>query len=168
MRNLVGSLYLRWRSFWKNRFRISSNAAHSFDYISDVYGANRVGKHTRFTELEETAKQLIYQYVKSRISNRDFAKKFCEVANKFNKRINTGDEYVIDEDTPLWLNTFIGYHFAQWLNYLRIELYIEDHPQEIQEELAEVYAKMKDRNYNEEFMSTCIKLLDNLSYKPKN
>lgn len=134
----------------------------SFDYVSDLFGKFRKGKRTRFTELEENAKSLLRQFVNGKLSNKEFAKEFKGVARTFNELTTKGDQSVIDEDTPLWLNSLLGFHFIDWLRFQQVEQYFEEHPKELVGQTAATYEELKSRGYTEKFKQVCNYVLSEL------
>lgn len=134
----------------------------SFDYLSDTFGESRKGKKTRFTELETTAKELLTKFVHGGISNRDFAEEFQKVNEKFHELMKNGDGYTIDEDTPLWLNSLLGFHFMDWLNYQKIKQYIEQHPEELYGRRGDIFKELSRRGYQEQFQAVCAEVLSEL------
>ena len=79
----------------------------SWEYLNDIFGKFRKRK-TRFTDLETKAKDLIISFVKGRINDKDFAIAFEEIRAKFVELTNADGQITIDQDTPLWLNLFLG------------------------------------------------------------
>lgn len=134
----------------------------SFDYVSDLFGKFRKGKRTRFTELEENAKSLIRQFVNGDLSNKEFATEFKGVGRRLNELTDDGENIVIDEDTPLWLNSLLGLHFIDWLRYQQVEQYFEEHPDELIGQTALTFEELKRRCYTEKFKQTCNNVLSEL------
>jgi len=134
----------------------------SFDYVSDLFGNFRKGKRTRFTELEENAKSLLYQFVNGELSNKEFANEFKAVARTFNELTTKGNQSVIDEDTPLWLNSLLGFHFIDWLRFQKVEMYFEEHPDELVGQTKVTYEELKSHGYTEKFKQVCNHVLSEL------
>lgn len=76
-----------------------------FDYILDTFGKYRKRK-TRFTEIEEKAINLLKSFVSGEIDGKEFAVAFNDVRKNFIELTKKDGQTVIDEDTPLWLNSF--------------------------------------------------------------
>lgn len=131
----------------------------SFEYISDLYGKFRKGKRTRFTELEETAKSLMRQFIHGKLNNRDFAIEFKKVGDTYQQLTTEGNVSRIDEDTPLWLNSLLGFHFIDWLRFHQIESYLEEHPEELYGERVATFQDLKSLNYTTKFKHICQQVL---------
>lgn len=127
----------------------------SFEYILDLYGKFRKGKRTRFTELEETAKSLMQQFVNGSLNNKDFAIEFKKIGDTYHKLTTEINVSRIDEDTPLWLNSFLGFHFIDWYRFHRIEQFFIEHPEELYGERLANFRELKKHNYTEKFKYTC-------------
>lgn len=127
----------------------------AFRYIYDLYGRFRRGKQTRFSEIERKAKSLMQQFVNGKISNKDFANQFKKIGDNFNELISKGDASIIDEDTPLWLNSFLGFHFIDWYRFQRIEQYFIEHPEELYGERLSNFRELKKQDYTEKLKYTC-------------
>ena len=87
--------------------------AMSFDYILDTFGKFRKRK-TRFTELEEKALSLLTSFVNGKTDSKEFAVAFDNVRKIFIELTEKDGQMVIDEDTPLWLNSLLGLHYMGW------------------------------------------------------
>lgn len=134
----------------------------SFEYISDLYGKFRKGKRTRFTELEERAKSLMRQFINGKMNNKDFAIEFKKVGDTYQQLTTEGNVSRIDEDTPLWLNSLLGFHFVDWLRFHQIETYFEEHPEVLYGERAATFRNLKSLNYTTKFKHTCQQVLAEL------
>ena len=135
----------------------------SFDFISNLFGIFRKEKTTRFTDLENTAKDLLAKFVDGKISNKEFAEEFKNVGKRFNELMDNGKEIVINADTPLWLNSLLGLHFIDWLKYQKIEQYFEEHPEELYGERKATFEGLKKRGYTEKFKSVCANVIAELN-----
>ena len=133
----------------------------SHDYILDFWGKFR-RKKSRFAEVETKAIGLIKQFVNGSINNEDFANSFEKVRIEFLKLMEVNGQITFDEDTPLWLNTFIGAHFIDWHKYQRIKEYCEEHPEELTGETKKRFANIKEMGYDERFIEVCNKVLKEL------
>lgn len=127
----------------------------SFEYIPDLYGKLRRGKYTRFTELEQTAKLLMRQFVNGNLNNKDFAIEFKKVGDTYHKLTTESNVSRIDEDTPLWLNSLLGFHFIDWYRFQRIEQYFNEHPEELYGERLSNYKELKKQNYTAKLKYVC-------------
>lgn len=134
----------------------------SFKYISDLYGKFRKGKRTRFTELEETAKSLMCQFINGNLNNKEFAIEFKKVGDTYQQLTTDGNVSRIDEDIPLWLNSILGFHFVDWLRFHQIETYFEEHPEELYGERAATFQDLKSLNYTTKFKHICQQVLAEL------
>lgn len=86
----------------------------SFDYLYDLFGRFRE-KETKFSEVEEHAKKLLSLYAKGDLERDSFGDQMEIVARDFNALMK--DEfgnYVFDQNTPGWLNLFLGNKFSRW------------------------------------------------------
>ena len=113
--------------------------------------------------LEDYIEQdLLEKFVKGEICNKDFADGFIDVGKRFNELMDNGNEIVFDEDTPLWLNSLLGLHFTDWLQFQRIEQYFQEHPEELVGERAATFANLKQRQYTEKFKAVCANVISEL------
>jgi hypothetical protein len=92
----------------------------SFDYLSDIFGKFRK-RETRFSDVESRAIWLIKAFVAGEIKDREFANEFNEIGNEFQRLTEVNGEITFDEDTPLWLNMFLGNHFIGWYKYQQLK-----------------------------------------------
>ena len=126
----------------------------SYDYILDFWGKFR-RKKSRFEVVETKAIGLIKQFVNGSINNKDFASSFEEVRIEFLKLMEVNGQITFDEDTPLWLNTFIGAHFIDWHKYQCIKKYFEEHPEELVSKTKENFERIQGQGYEERFQDAC-------------
>ena len=133
----------------------------SFDYLNGLYGRERKRK-TRFTDLETKAKELIASFVNGTLSDKEFARAFNEIGIKFHELSKINGEMIINQDTPLWLNSFLGFHFIDWLRYQKVKWYFEEHPEELTPEHKEQFRNLQKKGYDERFKVTCKELLQQL------
>lgn len=94
----------------------------SFDYILDTFGKFRK-RNTRFTELEEKVISLLASFVSRTMGNKEFAITFNNVRKNYIELTKKDGQTVIDEDTPLWLNSFLGLHYMKWLRFQQVKWY---------------------------------------------
>ena len=136
----------------------------SFDYLYDDFGKFRK-RETRFTELEKKAAGLLSAFVNRTMDNRTFAQSFLEVRGEFNKLMKVDGRLVIDEDTPLWLNMLLGFHFKEWLEFNQVRWYFEDHPEELKGESKQLFEELERRDFDGRFRKTCQYVLKELKVK---
>lgn len=136
----------------------------SFDYLSDIYGKYRINKETRFSNVESKAISLIKSFVDGAIDNRRFAKQFNDVRVEFLNLMKNDGEMVIDQDTPLWLNRFLGFHFVDWLKIQpykwQIEVQAAAHPEQVTDEVRAIQQKIEA--FEDRFVATCRSVLREL------
>lgn len=86
----------------------------SFDYLYDLFGRFRE-KETKFSEVEEHAKKLLSLYAKGDLERDSFGDQMEIVARDFNALMkDESGNYVFDQNTPGWLNLFLGNKFSRW------------------------------------------------------
>ncbi len=86
----------------------------SFDYLDDLFGKFRK-KKTKFSEVEKRAASLLSEYASGAIQKDDFGDQMEQVDIDFLKLTTDEDgSIVFSQDTPLWLNLFLGNKFRQW------------------------------------------------------
>ena len=134
----------------------------SFDYISDTYGKFRKRK-TRFTELEEKAVSLLTSFVNGTMSSKEFAIAFNDVRKNFIELTKEDGQTVIDEDTPLWLNSLLGLHYVKWYQFQQLKWHFEEHPDELVGEMKSRYEEISQMGYDERFVETCRSVLKEIT-----
>lgn len=85
-----------------------------FDYLNDLFGRFRE-KKTKISDVEERAKELLSLYAKGYVERDSFGNQMETVGRDFNALMK--DEfgnYVFDQNTPGWLNLFLGNKFSRW------------------------------------------------------
>ncbi len=86
----------------------------SFDYLDDLFGKFRK-KKTIFSEVEKRAASLLSEYASGAIQKDDFGDQMEQVDIDFLKLTTDEDgSIVFSQDTPLWLNLFLGNKFRRW------------------------------------------------------
>ena len=86
----------------------------SFDYLDDLFGKFRK-KKTKFSEVEKRAACLLSEYASGAIQKDDFGDQMEQVDIDFLKLTTDEDgSIVFSQDTPLWLNLFLGNKFRRW------------------------------------------------------
>ena len=133
----------------------------SFDYILDTFGKFRKRK-TRFTELEEKAVSLLTSFVDGTMGSKELALAFDGIRKNFIKLTEKDGQAVIDEDTPLWLNSLLGLHFMKWLKFQQLKWYFEEHPDELVGEMESRFEDIQQMGYDERFIETCKSVLKEL------
>ena len=130
----------------------------SFDYILDTFGKFRKRK-TRFTELEKRAIALLSSFVNGTTGSKEFAVAFDGIRKNFIELTKKNGQTVIDEDTPLWLNSLLGLHFIKWLEFQQVKWYFEEHPDELVGEMKVRFENIRQMGYDERFVETCKSVL---------
>lgn len=133
-----------------------------FDYVLNLYGKYRK-KETRFTPLETKAVSLLVSFVSRAISDKDFAIAFDEVRKEFKELTEIDSKVVFDEDTPLWLNSLLGFHFMDWRRVQQLKWYFEGHPDELVGEMKERFEGILKKGHDQRFRHTCKEVLNELS-----
>ncbi len=133
----------------------------SFDYILDTFGKFRK-KKTRFTELEEKTVSLLTSFVSGKTDSKEFAVAFDNLRKIFIELTEKDGQMVIDEDTPLWLNSLLGLHYMKWLKYQQVKWYFEEHPDELVGGMEVRFDELQKMGYDERFVDTCKTILKEL------
>lgn len=86
----------------------------NFDYLYDLFGRFRE-EETKFSEVEERAKKLLLLYAKGEVERDSFADQMEIVGRDFFALLkDDSGNYVFDQNTPGWLNLFLGNKFSRW------------------------------------------------------
>lgn len=133
----------------------------SFDYVLDTFGKFRKRK-TRFTGLEEKVVSLLTSFVDGTMDCKEFATAFDGIRKNFIELTKKDGQTVIDEDTPLWLNSLLGLHFMKWLQFQQLKWYFEEHPEELVGEMEARFENIQQMGYDERFIETCKNVLKEL------
>lgn len=133
----------------------------SFDYILDTFGKFRK-RETRFTELEEKAVSLLTSFVNGKMDSKVFAVAFDDVRKDFIGLTKKDGQTVIDEDTPLWLNSLLGLHYMKWIQFQQVKWYFDEHPDELVGEMKDRFDELQHMGYDERFIETCKSVLKEL------
>ena len=89
----------------------------SFDYVSDLFGRYR-DKDSKFHKVEEKATKLLQGFVADQLDRKAFGDGFVEVKEEFLALTQDKEGNVVfDEETPMWLNMFLGNKFIYWNQY---------------------------------------------------
>lgn len=126
----------------------------AYDYLDDIWGKCR-NRESRFSDLEEHALSLLGKFVSNNITCRDFAKDFDSIRIKFIELTEVDGQTCIDEDTPLWLNQLLGFHFVKWYRFQTVKWYFDEHPEELQGEYKEHYNDLLEQQIDLHFVETC-------------
>jgi len=88
----------------------------SFNFLNDLFGKFRKKKKTKYADIEQRAASLLNDYNSNRISTDEFAEAMRAIDTDFNELMldKENNTYIFDEDTPGWLNLFLGYKFRPW------------------------------------------------------
>ena len=133
----------------------------TFDYIFDTFGKFRKRK-TRFTELEEKTVSLLTSLVNGKTDSKEFAVAFDNVRKIFIELTEKNGQAVIDQDTPLWLNSLLGLYNMKWLKFQQVKWYFESHPEELVGEMKVRFEEISQMGYEETFLETCKNVLKEL------
>lgn len=133
----------------------------TFDYIFDTFGKFRKRK-TRFTELEEKTVSLLTSLVNGKTDSKEFAVAFDNVRKIFIELTEKNGQAVIDQDTPLWLNSLLGLYNMKWLKFQQVKWYFEAHPEELVGEMKIRFEEISQMGYDETFLETCKNVLKEL------
>ena len=134
----------------------------SFDYVSDTFGKFR-NRETPYTELEKKAFGLMSSFVNGSMSNKEFALAFNEVRRKFIELFDA--EGGFNQNTPLWLNSLLGFHFEDWYRFQQLKWHFEEHPDELVGDTKRRFEEIRAIGYDERFLRTCKHVLKELSSK---
>lgn len=97
----------------------------SYDYLDDLFGESRRGRHTKYSDVEAKAAKALADIYAGRISYDEFYETFSAVAREF---IDLCDSR-FDEDTPLWLNMFSANVFLRWRDWHVLRKMHNEHPE---------------------------------------
>lgn len=131
----------------------------SFDYINDLFGRFRKGRKTKFSDLENRAKRLLENLLLDQVSYDKFSTNFSGLIGEF--RELSGN--VIDENTPLWFNSFSANIFLRWRDWHTLRKTFQDQPEKFNTpELISQYRKIEAMNYDDWLKEKIKYCLDNL------
>ena len=119
-------------------------------------------KEDPFSDMEKRTKDLLRSFVDGPIGSRDFAVALDDVRVEFYKLVIINGKATIDEDIPLWMNSFFGFHFLDWYRFQQVKWYFEDHPEELTDERREKLDHLKSNGYDEKFLEICNTILKEL------
>lgn len=131
----------------------------SFDYINDLFGKFRKGRKTKFTDVENRAKNLLKNVYTHKISYDEFFDGYNTVIIEFRELMGN----VIDEDTPLWMNEFSANIFLRWRDWHVLRKTFQEHPEKFNTpELINQYRRIESMKYDEWLKEKIKYCLDNL------
>ena len=85
-----------------------------FDYLDDIFGSCRT-ENSKFSGIERRAVALLRGYADGKLDGAKFGEAMTLVSDEFYGLMkDKGGNIVFGEDTPLWLNLFLGNKFARW------------------------------------------------------
>lgn len=101
----------------------------SFDYLKDLFG--RFRRHeTKFSDVERRAFELLFQYSQGVIDKNSFGEQMERVSKDFQELMfDESGNIVFDEDTPCWLNLFLGNKFSSWNHVRKLINAAKDNPE---------------------------------------
>lgn len=131
----------------------------SYDYLDDLFGESRRGRHTKYSDVEAKAAKALADIYAGRISYDEFYETFSAVAREF---IDLCDSR-FDEDTPLWLNMFSANVFLRWRDWHVLRKMHNEHPEKVgTPELEKQYAEIAENDYDGWLRSKIKYCLENL------
>ena len=139
---------------------IISPETMSFAYLNDLFGKFRKGKKTKFSNIEKRAVKSFISISKGKISFDDFYTDFQAIVKEFYETMGGR----IDEETPLWLNSFSSNIFLRWQKWHVLKVMHEEKPEEFADPAMEAqYRKIESMNYDQWLIDKirhCLKELD--------
>lgn len=118
----------------------------SFDYLEDLFGRSRKRKTTRFSDLECRAIALLKGVKKGKVSYDDFFTDFSQMIKEFDELCGS----VIDQDTPLWFNSFAANVFLRWRDWHILRTTHRLHPEKFDDPQTQSgYLRIAAMNYDE-------------------
>lgn len=96
-----------------------------YEYINDLFGKFRKGRKTKYSGLETKAQELMKKILNDEIGYEDFFTGFSGLKNEFNTLCGN----VIDENTPLWFNTFSATVFLRWRDWHFLRKTFQENPE---------------------------------------
>lgn len=130
----------------------------AFDYLFDLFGKNRYRK-TRFSDVEQRTLMTIYNHVHRQSSDEVTIKELSGIRKEFYNLMNVEGQITFDEDTPLWLNRFLGYQFDKWSEFQLLKKHFREHPIELEGETAVRFEKICQMGYDQDFKKACKNIL---------
>lgn len=133
-----------------------------FDYLNDLFGRFRKRK-SKYTNVENEAIALLKLTIEGSLSYNEIDERFIELHKKYNELIDNGDEYVVDEDTPLWLNQFLAFRFRRWHQWHLLRRMHQEHPEKFSDpESEKQYQEILSMRYDRAFLEKCNLCLEEL------
>ena len=131
----------------------------SHNYVNDLFGRFRKGKKTKFSDLETKAKDLMKDILNNKIEYDEFFTGFSGLINGFHALCGN----VINQDTPLWFNSFSANIFLRWRNWHILRKTFKEHPEQFNTpELLAQYKNIESMNYDGWLKDKIKYCLDNL------
>ena len=131
----------------------------SFDYVNDLFGKFRKGRKTKFSNLEDRSKKIMKDLLQGEITYDDFFSGFNTLIDEFREICGN----VIDENTPLWFNSFSANIFLRWRDWHILRTTYQKHPEKFNtRELISRYRDIEDMNYDDWLKEKIRYCLDNL------
>ena len=128
-----------------------------YEYLNDIFGKDRKGRKTKFTDVEREAKEVLTQMHQGKMSYDEFYERFNKVLAEFHQLVDDG----FSEDTPLWINLFGANVFNRWRNWHILRLSHTSHPEKFNTpELEARYQEIVDMHYDEwlmEKIASCLR-----------
>lgn len=91
----------------------------AFDYLNDLFGRFRKGKKTKYTDIERRTVSILQNFYSGQINADDFGESMRAIDEEFDRLMfdTETNSYIFDEDTPGWLNLFLGNKFRPWYRF---------------------------------------------------
>ncbi len=131
----------------------------SHDYINDLFGKFRKGRNTKYSGLETKSQELMRKILNDKIGYEEFFTVFSGLISEFNALCGN----VIDENTPLWFNSFSANVFLRWRDWHVLRKTFHEHPEKFNTpELMSQYKNIESMNYDGWLKEKIKYCLDNL------
>ena len=131
----------------------------SHDYINDLFGKFRKGRNTKYSGFETKSQELMRKILNDKIGYEEFFTVFSGLISEFNALCGN----VIDENTPLWFNSFSANVFLRWRDWHVLRKTFHEHPEKFNTpELMSQYKNIESMNYDGWLKEKIKYCLDNL------
>lgn len=118
----------------------------SHDNIKDLSRRFRKGKKTKFSDLEMRSKRLMENLLLEQVSYDKFYTNFSGLIGEFRELCGNA----IDENTPLWFNSFSANIFLRWRDWHALRKTFQEYPEKFNTpELMAQYRNIESMNYDE-------------------
>lgn len=135
----------------------------SFDYLNDLFGKFRKEKKTKFTDLENRAKDLLIRMHRGAVSFDQFYEQFDGMMREFLELSSN----IIDENTPIWMNMFGANVFCKWKTWHLLRKMHAEHPEKFSEPETEArYREIAALHYDEWLLSKIKYCISEFNGKP--